>query len=548
MILDASQGTLPGRIEADVCIVGAGPAGISMARHWLGTRVRVCLVEAGGYRPQLIHQAECEGTSLGHSRIDLLRSRVRALGGTSHVWGGGCIPLSDTDLERREWVPYSGWPLSADLLRPYYLKACSVFGINPDRLHDGAFVHAGNQYFPILDNTDLQHLHFVRSPVFFGETYRDEFARAPNLQVLLNSRATSLESNRAADHVDTLSVRTVAGQYCVVAAKHFILAGGGIENARLLLLSNTVVPHGLGNDHDLVGRYFMEHPTCRLGVLHATDPEPLIRPYDRTGGVGSTPCFPELCLTERALGEHRLLNARVRPFAVEGVVPAGVRALREIRRAFRSASHDEAMALHGPMLSAQPEVSGIPTSPSTSRSIRAAAMLGLHPAHIIRAWQRKRRGLYPVQPARVDVVGYFEQAPNPDSRVRLGEQLDSMGQRQVVLDWRLTSLDWHTYRVAATIFGSALAQATGGHFRAEAWLTEGGAEQALLYGTAHHMGTTRMATSAREGVVDAHCRVHGLDNLHVAGSSVFPTGGWAFPTFTLVAMGLRLAEHIHAVL
>ena len=147
-----------------------------------------------------------------------------------------------------------------------------------------------------------------------------------------------------------------------------------------------------------------------------------------------------------------------------------------------------------------------------------------------------------VPPDHVDVVGYFEQAPNPDSRVRLGEELDPLGQRRVCVDWRLTPLDWHTYRTATRLFGEDLARACGGSFQADPWLHEEHAPQ--LQGTAHHMGTTRMSDHPADGVVDRDLRVHGIDNLHIAGSSVFPTGGWAFPTFTLVALSMRLAEHL----
>lgn len=548
MILDACTEALPERIEADVCIVGAGPAGISMARRWLGTYVRVCLVEAGGLRPEPTGQAEREDTSVGQAGVDLLRSRVRALGGTSHVWGGGCIPLGGADFASRDWVPHSGWPLSFDQLRPHYLQACEVFGIDPHHLREGSFASGEDSACASLGNEDLQHLHFVRSPTYFGEVFGGQLARASNVQVLLHTHALCLDASSAADHVNTLTVRVPSGQTCTVAAKYFVLAGGGIENARLLLLSNTVAPNGLGNERDLVGRYFMEHPSCRLGILHTPSPESITRPYDRTGGKGARPCFPELCLSDRALRSYRLLNARVRPFAVEGPVPAGLQALRNFRRALREPSHDEAMAIHGPLASAQPTVSDVRPPLSLGAQAHALATVARHPTHVMRAWQRKRHGRYPVATERVDVVGYFEQAPNPDSRVRLGQELDAMGQRRLELDWRLTPLDWHTYRCAATLFGNALAKASQGQFQIAPWLSEARSEPAALYGTAHHMGTTRMARSPNEGVVDVQARVYGLDNVHIAGSSVFPTGGWAFPTFTLVAMALRLSDHLHAFL
>lgn len=546
MILDANTAPLPDRIDADICIVGAGPAGIAMARSWLNTPVRVCVVEGGGDRPEPLSQSLYEGATVGDGRFDPVRSRVRALGGSTHVWGGGCIPLSDGDFSARDWVPDSGWPLSPRELQPYYARASDLFGIRHHVLKDGSF--ARDEAPGAVESELLEHRNFVRSPVFFSEDFRDELARAPNVHLLLHATATSFDTDDEASHVSALNVRSLSGQSARLVARHYVLACGGIENARLLLLSDDIARQGLGNRHDMVGRYFMDHPSCRLGTLQAASPERVTRPYDRAGGKGPAPCFPELCLTDAALRRYGLLSGRVRPFAVEGEVPAGVRAFRTLRRAFSRTTHDQAMAPYGQMASAQPADDMPPADRSIGTLGKALATAGLNPGQVARAWYRKRHGKLPVAPQRVDVVGYFEQAPNRDSRIRLGDELDALGQRKVVVDWRLTELDWHTYRMAATIFGTALAKASEGEFTTDAWLAAGRRSDAPIHGTAHHMGTTRMSLSPRDGVVDLNARVHGVDNLHVAGSSIFPTGGWAFPTFTIVAMSLRLAEHLHVML
>jgi choline dehydrogenase-like flavoprotein len=173
---------------------------------------------------------------------------------------------------------------------------------------------------------------------------------------------------------------------------------------------------------------------------------------------------------------------------------------------------------------------------------RLALQVGLGAGDIVKALGRKIAVRPTVQSRHVELHGFFEQAPNPASRITLSRERDVLGQPKAVVDWQLTALDRHTYRTAATLFGTELARACGGSFQIESWLSEDGAAQ--VHGTAHHMGTTRMADDSRYGVVDRHCRVHGVANLHVAGSSVFPTGGWAFPTFTIVALSLRLAEQL----
>ena len=177
-----------------------------------------------------------------------------------------------------------------------------------------------------------------------------------------------------------------------------------------------------------------------------------------------------------------------------------------------------------------------------------ALKLGLGIGDLARACVHKLTDRPTVANSHVDLVGYFEQAPNPDSRVTLGKSLDAFGQRKVNVDWRLTPLDHETFRSSARVFGEEIARAGKGCFELEPWLADDGYAKPEVHGTAHHMGTTRMSNDPRTGVVDAKCKVHGVDNLHIAGSSVFPTSGWAFPTFTIVALSMRLADEVRDLL
>jgi choline dehydrogenase-like flavoprotein len=177
-----------------------------------------------------------------------------------------------------------------------------------------------------------------------------------------------------------------------------------------------------------------------------------------------------------------------------------------------------------------------------------ALKLGLGVGDIAKALVYKLTDRPTVSNSHVELVGYFEQAPNPESRITLSDDTDALGQRKVQVDWRLTPLDHHTYRTTATLFGSELARSCNGRFELADWLADEDGSKPEIHGTAHHIGTTRMSDDPSMGVVDRDCRVHGMDNLHIAGSSVFPTGGWAFPTFTIVALSLRLADELRALL
>lgn len=548
-MINQLDGSTPSQIDADLCIVGAGAAGIAIARSFIGTSRSVCLVEAGGLSGEKKSQALYEGASVGPLPFDLVNSRMRIFGGTCTLWGGGCIPLGSYDLEARDWVPHSGWPLSYDDLQPYYANARAYCQIESNEFEDGSFLGPLARPPLAFDADKMVNRIFARSPVLFGQAYRAELEAAPNIHVLLHANLLGLEASADGGSIREARIGSLDGSTGVVRARHFVLACGGIENARLLLLSNSVKPKGLGNDQDLVGRFFMDHPSGKLGTVTTDDPDRLTQPYDRHPGKSSASAFPEICLSDEFQKAHRLLSGRVHPFSVEGTVPRGIRALREFRAALRSPALDEGALLEARMCDA---MKNGPASPQGAAAVESTAMLalrvGLGAGDIARAFMQKMAGRPTVQSSHVELIGFFEQAPNPASRVTLGADVDALGKRKACVDWQFTALDRLTYKTAATLFGKELAAACGGTFQIDQWLSDDGGTTPQVHGTGHHLGTTRMAQSADEGVVDPHCRVHGIDNLHIAGSSVFPTGGWAFPTFTIVALSLRLAQNLHHLL
>ena len=547
MIIDYLDRSGPDDFVADICIIGAGPAGISIARSFIGTSLNICLVESGGLAGEDRNQELYEGTSIGSPELDPATSRMRAFGGSCNVWGGGCVPLSTLDLGPRDWVPHSGWPLSYEEIEPYYRRARTVCGIESHDFAEGTFLTPPARPPVTFDNGKLINQNFVLSPIFFGDAYRSELEGAANITVLLHANLLEFEAAPAGVSVRQARIGALDGRRGVIHARRYVLACGGIENARLLLLSNSVTPDGLGNGRGLVGRYFMDHPSGKLGTLFTDSPDPLTRPYDRSGGKGPAPSFPELCLSDEAVQAHQLLSGRVRPVAVEVPTPKGIQALRDLKDAFLPV-RDESLALEGMMRAGRKSDEAGNNDAKAKQGIgKLGLRVGMGTWDIANAVRRKLADKPTVRSAHVDVIGYFEQAPNPDSRVTLSDEVDALGQRKVCVDWRLTELDWHTYRTAADLFGAELANSCGGKFQLEPWLQEGSGTAPQLRGTAHHLGTTRMSDDPNLGVVDRQCRVHGVDNLYVVGSSVFPTGGWAFPTFTIVALSMRLAEHLRTL-
>lgn len=549
MIIDYLDRTTPADVDVDLCIVGAGAAGIAIARTFIGTSVTVCVLEGGGLSGEEECQALYEGSSVGCPPFDPGTSRMRVFGGSCTLWGGGCIPLSGDDLGRRDWVPHSGWPLSYDDLEPYYDRARSYCRIDA-HFAEGSFLGPLPRPPLSFDADKLVNQIFARSPILFGQAYRSELDRAPNIQVLLHANLLELDASPDGASVEQARIAALDGRTGRIRARHYVLASGGIENARLLLLSNAVVPGGLGNDRDLVGRFFMDHPSSKLGTITTSDPDRLTRPYERNLRHGPAPASPEISLSYEAQRAHHMLSGRVHPFAVEGTIPRGIQALRNFRAALHPPPRDEGSVLEARLCAALKNGPSLDDSAAmaTESLSMLALRLGLGAGDIAKAFLKKLADKPVVKSNHVELVGFFEQAPNPDSRITLGTEVDALGKRKVCVDWRLTSLDRHTYRTAAELFGSELARACGGVFQLEPWLDGDRDAIPQVHGTAHHLGTTRMSDDPHHGVVDRHCRVHGIDNLHIAGSSVFPTGGWAFPTFTIAALSLRLAENLRGLL
>jgi choline dehydrogenase-like flavoprotein len=460
-------------IDADVCIVGAGAAGITVARELTAPTRRVVLLESGFDEPDPATQSLYDGESRGVPYFALgdETTRTRQFGGSTNQWNGECRPLNELDFETRTWLPNSGWPFDLAHLRPYYDRAQTVCELGPygytaiDEPLDGAVEHTVIQY---------------SAPTRFGPQSRDAFARAESTTVYRGANAVDLAMTPSGRALERVEVATIAGTRFTVRARAFVLATGGIENARLLLASDGVARGGIGNARDLVGRCFMEH-------LYLDDAARIVadRRFRATFG------------TARRLDGHRVRSA--------------LTLSDSIQRSER--------------LPGSTFVVGAPSSTGGRRS-RARAT-------VRRAVEAFRSSM------AVPVKHIQEQVPNPESRVLLADDRDRLGSRRAVLDWRVSDED----RVAAARSHRILRAAGIGRV-VDSLLDARTEWPPGLRGGRHHMGTTRMHADPTRGVVDGDCRVHGVANLYVAGSSVFPTSGTANPTLTIVALALRLADHL----
>lgn len=359
-------------------------------------------------------------------------------------------------------------------------------------------------------------------PIRFGEAYGLELRDAPNIRVVFNANATELKTDETGTMVNSVEIRSLKGRRMEARGRFIVLACGGMENARLMLDFDRFQPNGVGNRHDLVGRYFMDHPLDRVGSIVTDDPMKLIDAL-RTSRRGKHFYFPAIVLSDAAMEKERVLNSRIqlRFTTTENT-------LQMLQRVGRAVAAGQ-----------------VP-----SRPMETVGELLLSADIVAYNLYRRTIADLPIVPKPASVTEVLftfqaEQAPNPDSRITLSDKRNALGSRQLVLDWRLSELDKRSLYVQTKLLGIELARLGLGLFRMEPWLAEGGNSWSpdVVIGY-HHMGTTRMADDERRGVVDRQCRVHGMDNLYVTGSSVFPTGSNINPTLTIVALALRLADHL----
>jgi choline dehydrogenase-like flavoprotein len=532
---DARSIAADSTLQADICIIGAGIAGISIAREFIGRSESVVLLEGGGLeftkslrhlptvlrRHTLGEQALASGRNVGQPYYPLRFTRVRAFGGSSRAWhqdrGVHARPLDAIDFGARDGLPDHGWPIDRAQLDPFYERAQQVCGLGPFAYDTKTWEAQGYGAPLALDPKRVESVVFQFGKHSRFDRYEEDFARAENVNLLLHATAVQLADG--AGRVGRADCATLSGNRFSVHARTFVLAAGAIETARLLLVSRDSQPAGIGNNRDLVGRYFMEHPDVAAGYL-IPDPgldRSAFRLYEHQRAGKDLMVEAMFRLSNHALRTERLLNAvlRLRHTHRSGMT-AAVQSAQVVRRSVHHGVATPGLARHA------------------LRTILGAPQ-------ILRHYATRRSGR-PPEVYGIDVMA--EQAPTMSSRVRLAGRRDRLGVPMTILDWRLASMDWASIRRTVEIFGETVHEAGVGTVISTVGV---GKHPPAVFGNWHHLGTTRMHHDPARGVVDENCRVHEMTNLYIAGGSVLPTGGYANPSLTIVALSLRLADHLRSM-
>ena len=515
-------------LSVDLCIVGAGAAGITLAKELLGSGLRVCLVESGGLSEEDETQSIYQGESVGHP-VTMDEGRYRVFGGSVTRWGGRCATFDPIDFEQRDWIHKSGWPIDLETLRPYYRRAQPLANFpEPWRSDEEDVSNSLGIKLPKFQTEGVQPFVWRYSP----ENYRQHFSwsRAyghqlkadTNTRVILHANLAGFEGNTDGSNIEAITVLSLNDVSMTIKARAFALCCGGIENVRLLLNAPENIQRRV-NEFDNLGRYFAQHPRGCIATLK-TRPEiarrlqHLFTTFYRRRGVQYEIGF---ALSDDAQRKHRLVNASAAmyyhaPPDSPWKSGARLRNALETRTPYKGMMRDALNAVGG--------------TGSVAVNLGRRLVLG-QPAILAD----------PIITILVDL----EQDPNPDSRVTLSAQRDRLGMMRAKVDWKISEIERRTARLFNGYIAEELKRLGFGETDASPWLnSQSPIRDDELYGIYHHIGTTRMSKDPSDGVVNEDCRSHGIKNLYFAGCSVFPTGGHANPTFTIAALAIRLADHL----
>ena len=488
----------------DVCVIGTGPAGTTLARKLAARGLDVALMEAGGLEWSEESQDVTRGTSVGILYPDLDVARLRYLGGNSNHWNGLCRAFDAQDFQARPVNPDAAWPIGRPELDPYTDETHAILDLTP--------IDDGDPDPGAEPATGFRRIHYFRSaPTRFGEKYLDELTASERIALCLNANLVDLTLDDALGTVTGAHFRSYAKDDpgFTVRARAYALCCGGIENPRLLLNFTRQVPAGIGNANDLVGRYYSDHP-------------------------GTPPQLGEVIFTAPPPAEVQFFEPTEALMAELGSMPINVRI---------NAMHRKPLPF-GKELARTLQCS-VPYADRLTQAVLGDALTCGLGGGVEDWWHSRDPDRWPFG----KVVFNAQAALNRDSRVMLSEEVDAFGMRRVKLDWQVLPVDNASIRKTIGAFAGWLAEEDIARMKIYDWVLTDTPIETASSGTEsmsswHHMCGTRMATDPKAGVVDAQCRVHGISNLYIGGSSVFASSGFVNPTYTIVQLALRLGDHL----
>ena len=476
MLFDFNLQTTIGKFY-DFCIVGTGPAGITLARKLAASGKKIALIEAGGLNYSENSQTFYNCESIGHELWPKF-TRLRYFGGTSNHWSGRCRPFDSSDFETKKMNGLPGWPIRYGELEPYLEEAMGILDLDVT----AGFEPINNDLVPNNFSPDA----FSKSPpTRFKAKYLSEIEAIKNIDCLYNAMAIDMDLDPSLKSVTEIKISNYKHVQKLISADKFVLCLGGIETPRFLLNCNKQIASGIGNTTDMVGRCFMEHLNVPMGTF-------IYRDEANTDGI-------QLYADEDFVRDQKIGKSNISLGIVSKVKSYG--RTRVIKSFFKN-------------LACRMDV------------------------------DKKVQFITEFKCPGMGSIGtLIEQSPNLNSRVSLSQDTDNLGLFRAKLDWQLSNFDRETIRKTGIAMAKEFSNSGLGNVRLAEFMLDSNQEIKFKH-HAHHMGTTRMSNLPKYGVVNEHSRVHGIDNLYIASSSVFSTGGACNPTMPIIQLSLRLADHL----
>lgn len=520
MILDFEKAAGPVDIHQDVCIIGAGAAGISLALELSRRGARVLLLEAGGRGFEPRTHALYEGQSTGLAYRGLVEGRFRGLGGTTTQWGGQILEIDELPFRERPWASGGEWPFGKSELAPYYERALRLEGLS-GALSDPADIwrelgRAAPDFGEDLISAFSQWCPETNFATLHGATLR----QARDLTVLLHANVCELVLSPNGDAIHSVSCVTLGGRKASFTADAYVLAMGGIETSRLLLQ-----PLGCGraapwNQFDQVGRHFQDHLVCDAAEVDAPGLNPAAAYFDYAS-VGGYRYHPKMKLSPELQEKLGVLDTC-------GTISLTVDGQDDVARAYETFRYLKTRRFD-----------------RCSPADLAHFALNLHKLvwHKIPYSRTASAGGSGRAQLRLSV--HCEQSPSTSGRISLTSRTDALGLMQAQVDWCLSDLEVRSIRAYVEVAARAFAKRGIGVVRPyPEIMSDDSVLAARVRESSHHIGGARMSNSAETGVVDPDLKLFGVGNGYVCGSSVFPSAGFVNPTHTIVALAARLADHL----
>jgi len=518
LLYDANKGQQFADTKFDLCIVGAGPAGITLAIEMASAGTRICLLDAGDEHYSIESQELYKPQYKAEFYEDTTFNRLRMLGGSSNHWENNTSEFMPNDFLKKDWIPNSGWPISYEDVGPFYIRAAIYCQTDTDEYDSQKWHERLNRTDPLI-NVEGMITGIGKAslpPTRFYDVHKSKLHSLRNITVVKNANIIDVTANMDISKITSATFSNYKNVRFEIDASKFVLAMGGIENARMLLIFNEKYDNKLGNSNQLVGRYFMDHPLLRAAKLYSnTDKDMGLLTEQKV--VGRKVILGFMQHTDESILANKLINLRMPIFKASSLqLSDGIESMHVLKEAISQGDLPENILKH--LLNTIKDADEINES-------------------IIRKLFNTKVLSY--------VDEFEEQLPHFDNRIALGYEKDRFGLKKHTVHWRFHDEDFALAWESLKSVASQLAMNNVGRLRIMEEFQQR-LQNEKLYVSHHHMGTTRMAENATEGVVDSNCKVFNTANLYVAGSSVFTTGSHVPPTLTLVALSIRLANHFKA--